>query len=111
MSNLSGDNLVEEAADVGGPYLFILDKGKGVSVEVIGMESREGIETSLGELNFIPIEKKFRLLYPTSDEEINYLYDDNHTEEDIQLLFYNDDGEIMSHLYFSSSVREYLLSE
>ena len=75
------------------------------------MEVREHINTGLGELNYIPVEKKFRLLYPTSDEERNFLYDDEHVSEDIQLIIYDNAGEIVSHRYFTSLGREYLLSE
>ncbi len=111
IENLSGDNVIEEAAAQGGPYFLIIDKGTGEKYESAGMNALEGINSSLGELCYVPVEKKFRLLYPTSDEEINYLYEDNHTSEDIQIISYGNDGEIISHLYFTSAGREYILGE
>ncbi len=111
ISGMSGTDSIDEAALADGPYILICDQASGAKYEAVGTEVLENVSTSIGELTFIPIEKKFRLLYPASDESINYLYDDTHLDEDIQILIYdNDSGEIINHLYYSSQLRDYLLS-
>jgi len=110
ISNLSGTKAIDEGAAIGVSYLLIKDRTTGEVAESCGLVNLEGIHTALGDLNYIPIEKKFRLLYPTSDEESNFLYDDSHTSEDIQIILYDDNGDIVEHLYFTSAGREYVLS-
>ena len=82
----------------------------GAKYEAVGGETLENVATSMGEMTYIPVEEKFRLLYPSSDESMNYLYDDSHTE-DIQILIYDDKGEVLSHLYYDSLEREYLKAQ
>ncbi len=109
ITNISGTSRIDEATD-GQPYILINDKAMGVSYEAVGGETLEGVSTSMGDMTYIPIEEKFRLLYPVSDESVNYLYDDSHTE-DIQILIYDDNGEVLSHLYYDSLEREYLMNQ
>lgn len=112
IKNISGTDKVFEAAAAGGPYLLICDNGNGKIYEASGYETLEGVPTTMGDMMYIPIEKKFRLLYPTSDESLNYLYDDNHLEEDIQIVTYdNESGELLSHLYYTSGHPEYVVNK
>ncbi len=108
ISNISGTSRIDETAGNGQPYILINDKN-GV-YEAVGGEVLENVNTCLGELTYIPVEEKFRLLYPSSDENTNYLYDDSHTE-DIQILIYDNKGEVLSHLYYDSLLREYLKTQ
>ncbi len=109
VSGISGTEKINEAAFFDGPYILIDDKGSGNKYEAAGEEVLENVPTSIGDLIFIPIEKRFRLLYPSEDESINFLYDDNHLAEDIQILLYdNDSGDILQHLYYTSQELEYL---
>ena len=91
-----------------GPYILIKDAGTGSVYEARDGESLGSIPTSLGTLNYQPVEKMFRFLYPGEDESVNYLYDDEHLEEDIQLIIYDKEtGEILSHDYFRSNGGNY----
>jgi hypothetical protein len=107
IARLSDSDGIEMAAATEGPYILIRDAAYG-KYEACGMETLENVATAMGELTYIPIEKNFRLLYPSSDEEINYLYDDTHYDEDIQILIYdNNSGEVLTHLYFEPEQTEY----
>ena len=109
ISAFSGTDVIMQAALSGGPYILIDDKKSGNKYEAMGDEVLEAAGTSIGELVYIPVEKRFRLLYPAEDESLNFLYDDNHLEEDIQILLYdNDNGEILRHFYYTSQQTEYL---
>ncbi len=111
VSTLSGTDKVMEAAASGGPYILINDKGSGEVYEAFGDEVIENAVTSLGNLTYVPVEKNFRLLYSSEDENLNYLYDDNHLEEDIQILLYDSDsGEVLEHFYYSTGQHEYIKS-
>ena len=109
VENLSGTDKVKAAASEKGPYILINDAASGQSYEASGEEVLESVQTAMGELVYIPVEKNFRLLYPMDDENMNYLYDDSHTGEDIQLIIYdNKSGEVLKHLYYTTQLHEYL---
>ncbi len=111
ISNISGTDKILEAAASMGPYILIDDKGTGNKYEACGAEVLEAVSTSMGELTYIPVEKNFRLLYPVSDESINYLYDDNHLKEDIQILLYDSsNGELIRHIYYAPVLQDYEVS-
>ncbi len=104
VSNLSGTDKIEEAAKNHQQYFLLVDRASGSIYEAVDYESIENMNTSMGEMTYIPIEKRFRLLYLTSDEDNNFLYDDDHLSEDVQLITYdNESGEVLSHIYCESS--------
>ena len=104
VENISGTDKIENSE---GPYILIKDSQSGVS-EASGEEILSGVVTALGTLTYQPVEHRFRFLYPAEDESINYLYDDSHIDEDIQLIIYDpESGEIISHEYYNSYGMEY----
>ena len=51
----------------------------------------------------MPVEQNFRFLYPKENEDLNYLYDDAHILDDIQIIIYDTiTGEIYAHDYYQS---------
>ncbi len=104
VSNLSGTDKIEQAANNHQQYFLLVDRASGNIYEAVDYEPIENMTTSMGEMTYIPIEKRFRLLYLTSDENNNFLYDDDHLSEDVQLITYdNESGEVLSHIYCESS--------
>ncbi len=100
IENISGTDAVE---NVSGSYILVKDSGKGTLAEARDGEQLSGVTTGLGTLNYQPVEHYFRLLYPSEDESVNYLYNDEHVTEDIQLIIYDSEsGEIYSHDYYRS---------
>lgn len=102
-------NLVSQIADsqkvirAKGPYILINDAATYTKYEANGTETLNGVSTGLGTMVYQPVELLFRLLYPMEDESMNYLYDDNHINYDIQLIAYDkEDGEVICHKYYRS---------
>ena len=104
--NLSG---TEVFGDTDGPYILVKDfsAGSPAVYEAKGTDPLQGMKTSLGTLNYIPVEKLFRILNTDEDPETNYLYDDGHLEYDIQILVYDSAGEVTSHVYYRSYGNNY----
>ncbi|WP_029323123.1 hypothetical protein [Butyrivibrio sp. AE3004] len=104
VTNLTGTDKIDEAGNNHQQYFLLMDRASGNSYEAVDYESIEKMNTSMGEMTYIPIEKRFRLLYLTSDENNNFLYDDSRLSDDIQLIIYdNESGEMLSHIYCESS--------
>ena len=101
--NVSRTNKVNATS---GPYILISDKTYG-NFEASGDERLDGIATAIGTLNYQPVEHYFRLLYAQEDEETNYLYDEEYLMDDIQLIIYDKDGEIIAHDYYRSNGGNY----
>ena len=100
ISRLSGTDAIY-ASD--GPYIFINDTGSGAKYEAFGAGSLEGVPTAAGTMVYQPVEERFRLLYTLENQELNYLYDDDHLAYDIQILTYDrDTGEMLTHSYYRS---------
>ncbi len=98
--NISG---TDEVDITDGPYIMIKDSGTGELVEGRDEEQLGGVLTGIGTMNYQPVEQYFRLLYSDEDPDTNYLYDDSHVNEDIQLIIYDSEtGEIYSHDYYNS---------
>lgn len=93
-----------EKIDAGnGPYILINDVASDNRYEASLDEMLEGAETTMGSFVYQPVEKKFRFLYTQDNTEMNYLYDDNHIDYDIQIILYDKDtGEVLGHNYFRS---------
>ncbi len=86
-----------------GPYILINDVASGGVYEASGVGTLTGVETSLGTLNYQPVEHLFRLLYSDEDPDTNLLYDDSKIDYDIQIITYDaETGEILSHNYYKS---------
>ena len=91
-----------------GPYIMISDPESDKVYETFGSDTLEGVHTAMGDMNYIPVEQNFRLLYSTDDEDTNYLYDDKHVTEDIQLIIYDKEtGEVIAHDYYTSKGGNY----
>ncbi|MCR5101149.1 MAG: hypothetical protein K6B41_07315 [Butyrivibrio sp.] len=109
IKNLSGTERIDEAAAAGGSYILIRDIASGNRYEAVNGESLESVSTSMGEVTYIPIEEKFRLFYRDEDPDTNYLYSDEHLYSDIQIITYdNENGEILSQVYFTSEGETYI---
>lgn len=103
VENITGTTVIRDAAaSEDAPYILIKNAGTGVISEAYGEGTLEAVDTTLGHLNYQPVEQNFRFLYPSEDESLNYLYDDDHLGYDIQLITFNENGVILSHDYFRS---------
>lgn len=103
VEKLSGTTAIRDAASIeDSPYVLIKDVTKGGVYEAYGENTIDNADTTLGHLNYAPVEKNFRFLYPSEDENNNYLYDDNYINYDIQIITYNENGVVLSHDYFRS---------
>ncbi len=70
----------------------------------------DGASTTIGTMVYQPVEQLFRFLYAKENEEINYLYDDQHVWHDIQIITYDKfSGEILSHVYYKTYGHEYIV--
>ncbi|MCR5671148.1 MAG: hypothetical protein K6G10_09095 [Butyrivibrio sp.] len=105
IEKLSGTPKINRSGS--GPYILINDNSTVVTVEASKKEALSEVFTTLGNLNYQPVEKKFRLLYPSDNDELNYLYDDEHHEYDIQLIIYDENGEVVKHDYYRSNGGNY----
>lgn len=104
VKKLSGTDEIDLA---GGPYILIKDRDTGI-FEARDAENLGDIPTGLGTLSYEYVEEKYRYLSPAEDEETNYLYDDSHIDDDIQLILYDSEsGEINEHYYFRSKGGHY----
>lgn len=93
-----------------GPYILVRDKsmGKDRVYQARDQGTLTGVKTSMGTLNYQPVERLFRILNTDEDPDTNYLYDDEHFEYDIQILIYDDEtGEIITHKYYKSYGNDY----
>ena len=87
---------------------MICDPGFNKVYEASGDAALDNVETAMGFMNYRPVEKNFRLFYETDDEETNYLYDEDHVAEDVQLLIYDKNtGEVIDHEYYTSKGGNY----
>lgn len=105
IKGISGSPAIQNTS---GPYILIKDPGFGKTYEASWDERIDGAQTALGVLNYQPVEQNFRLLYDVEDEENNFLYDENHPLEDIQLLIYDKStGEVLQHEFYTSKGGNY----
>ena len=105
IKELSGSKTIESTS---GPYILISDPARDAIYEAAGDGTLDGVETAMGDMFYQPVEEKFRLLYSEDDQDTNYLYDDEHLDEDIQLIIYDrDSGEVISHDYYTSKGGKY----
>ncbi len=106
IKEISGSNVIYETPI--GPYIMICDPGFNKVYEASGDAALDNVETAMGFMNYRPVEKNFRLFYETDDEETNYLYDEDHVAEDVQLLIYDKNtGEVIDHEYYTSKGGNY----
>ena len=105
IGELAGTDTIQKTM---GPYIMIYDPKSGKVYEAEGESGLTGVSTAMGELNYEPVEQKFRRLYTSDDEETNYLYSDDHSDEDIQLIIYDKEtGEVIDQSYFISKGGNY----
>lgn len=101
-------SMSDKVESTSGPYILIKDNSTRQIYEACESEEIYSMSTALGTLNYRPVEQYFRLLYSDEDPDTNYLYDESHYLEDIQLIIYNDDGEIVEHDYYKSNGGNYV---
>lgn len=100
IDNLSGSGKVSTDNSA---YVVIKDGATGKVYDAKGGEILESVPTAMGNLYYRFVEKYYRILSPVGDEDTNYLYDDGHAAEDIQLIIFDSEtGEILSHDYYRS---------
>ena len=105
VSQISGTDKIR---NTDGPYIMINDVASGNVYEAIGEEALDGAITAMGSMVYQPVEQRFRLLYAKENEELNYLYDDDHIWYDIQIITYDkNSGEVLSHKYYRSYGNNY----
>ncbi|MCR5403020.1 MAG: hypothetical protein K6E91_04265 [Butyrivibrio sp.] len=101
IGNIAGSDAIISNTD--GPYILINDAGTKKVYEASAEKELAGIKTSIGTLNYLPVDHLIRLLYADEDPDTNYLYDDEKLNYDIQVIAYdNETGEILSHSYYKS---------
>ena len=100
IDNLSGSDKVSTDNSA---YVVIKDGATGKVYDAKGGEILVSVPTAMGNLYYRFVEKYYRILSPVDDEDTNYLYDDGHAAEDIQLIIFDSEtGEILSHDYYRS---------
>ncbi|WP_029232792.1 hypothetical protein [Butyrivibrio sp. VCB2006] len=105
VSKMSG---TDKIVNTQGPYIMINDAGSGNVYEACGEEMLDGVATAMGSMVYQPVEQRFRLLYAKENEEVNYLYDDDHIWYDVQVITYDkNSGEVLSHKYYRSYGSKY----
>ena len=105
VSQISGTDKIRNTEE---PYILINDAGSGNVYEASGEDGLSGVSTAMGTMVYQPVEQKFRFLYAQENEEVNYLYDDDHIWYDIQIITYDkNSGEVLSHKYYRSYGNNY----
>ncbi len=106
VAQITGTDKIKNLSD--GPYIMINDAGSGNVYEASGEEALSGVATAMGTMVYQPVEQRFRFLYAQENEEVNYLYDDDHIWYDIQVITYDkNSGEVISHKYYRSYGSKY----
>lgn len=103
--NTSMTNKIDSTS---GPYILVKDNSTGKTYEACESEELSAMSTAMGTLNYRPVEQYFRLLYSDEDPDTNYLYDEAHYLNDIQLIIYDEDGDIFEHNYYKSNGGNYV---
>ena len=105
VSNIAGTDNIYQA---NGPYILINDAGSSQCYEAFDDGFLGGVPTAMGNMIYQPVEARFRFLYAQENEDMNYLYDDEHTDFDIQVIIYDrNSGEVLGHRYFRSFGNNY----
>ena len=105
VSNIAGTDTIYQA---NGPYILINDVGSGKTYEAFDDGFLGGVPTAMGNLIYQPVEARFRFLYAEENEEMNYLYDDEHADFDIQVITYDPvSGEVLAHRFYRSYGNRY----
>jgi len=105
ISEITGSNMIKTTP---GPYIMISDPGTGKLYETSGDGKLDAVDIAMGQMFYQPVEQSFRLFYSADDTDTNYLYDDSHLVEDIQIIIYDKDtGEVIDHQYFTSKGGKY----
>lgn len=100
VANISGTDKIDIDD---GPYILIDDVASGNIYEACKDEMIDGAQTAMGSLVYQPVEKRFRFLYAKENEELNYLYDDEHIDHDIRIIIYDKQtGELLGQTYYRS---------
>ena len=100
IGKMSGTETIYSAR---GPYILISDALTGRKYEACDGGSINGAATTMGTMVYQPVEEKFRFLYALEAPDMNYLYDENYLNYDIQILaFEKETGELLGHSYYRS---------
>ncbi len=108
LSDLAGEELDAEAlrsAAIGKqPVLIVRDSKDGKTVISMDSERIEDEETSIGLINFTAPVPEYNLLSIGEEKDVNVLNYDKNNKIDVQVIIYdNQSGEEMAHLYFDEA--------
>lgn len=104
IKQLSGTDVVDNAAAVTGPYLYIRDTtdimNSGIKhIEFAGEIQPQPFDSLLGEVNYLGL-NNFGAVYVNEDFENNYLDMEKHYLTEIQILLLDESGNVMQHFVY-----------
>lgn len=106
IKQLTGSEVIDDAFLANGPYLLIRDTSGNssdtpVNYEFCGETQVEDVETLIGSTTYIGF-KDFAAVYKDADYDNNYLDMEEHYNDEVQILIFGSEGEVVSRLYFDS---------
>ena len=103
IAKISGTDRIEEAKDLGGPYILIKEKdpssGEAYLYEAASENQEENIPVIQGNAEYIGL-KNYGALYYNGDYDNNLFDMDENYHMDVQLFIIGDDGETEADKYF-----------
>lgn len=101
IKQLSGSSAIDDCKSTNSPYLLVLDRTMGGGVqEIAGNNSISETLPLLGEVTYVGA-SHFGAIYPNNDLEAQSLLDMNdHYRDDMQILFFDNEGNLDYTLYF-----------
>ena len=104
VKQLTGTTVIDEAAAVTGPYLYIRDTtdvvNSGVkNIEFAGEVQPETFSSILGEVTYLGL-NNFGAVYVNGDMEHNYLDMEKHYLSEIQILILDNQGGVLQHFVY-----------
>lgn len=104
VKQLTGTTVIDQAAEVTGPYLYIRDNtdvlNSGVkNIEFTGEIQPQPFDSLLGEVTYLGL-KNFGAIYVNDNYEHNYLNMEKYYLSEVQILFLDDNGGVIQHLVY-----------
>lgn len=96
---LTGTTVVDEAAAITGPYLYIRDTKDEKNIEFLGEVQPEAFESVLGEVTYLGL-NNFAAIYVNGDMEHNYLDMEKQYLTEIQILILDENGGVVQHFVY-----------
>lgn len=106
VKQLTGTDVIDEAAEANGPYLLIRDASgqvspTPVSYEFGGEAQPDPFDTLLGTTTYIGLQD-FGAVYVGEDFDNNYLDMEDHYHDEAQILILGQQGEVIGQLYYGA---------